>query len=237
VNAARQSSPAGPLTAGDSPSRSPRHDELGPASRPTVATTSAPTATAPSSTAPAETAPSPAAPAEAAPVDSPAVSIRLARLEDSEAIRAIYNVEVETSTVTMDLRARTMDEQRHWLGARSGAHAVVVAVVEDGNGERVAGFASLSPWRSRPGYSTTVEDSVYVDRSQQGLGLGRRLLGELLAVARAHGFHAVMARIASGHEASLALHRRFGFELVGTEREVARKFGRWIDIDVLQLLL
>jgi len=167
------------------------------------------------------------------------VGVRLARLEDSEALRAIYNVEVETSTVTMDLRARSADEQRHWLQARSGAHAVVVATRRDDGeqGEQVAGFASLSPWRSRPGYSTTVEDSVYVDRAFQGLGVGRRLLDELLTVARAHGFHAVMARIASGHEASLALHRRCGFEVVGIERQVGRKFGRWIDIELLELLL
>jgi L-amino acid N-acyltransferase len=172
-----------------------------------------------------------------APADADAVTVRLARLEDCEAIRAIYNVEVETSTVTMDLRARTAEEQRHWLLARSGAHAVVVATLEEPAGERVTGFASLSPWRNRPGYSTSVEDSVYVDRSCQGLGVGRRLLGELLTVAEAHGFHAVMARVASDHTASLALHRGFGFELVGTERQVGRKFGRWIDIDVLQLLL
>jgi phosphinothricin acetyltransferase len=179
----------------------------------------------------------PAGPTTATPL-ADALTVRLARLEDCEAIRGIYNLEVETSTVTMDLRARTAEEQRHWLLARSGAHAVVVATLaEDDDGERVAGFASLSPWRSRPGYSTSVEDSVYVDRSCQGLGVGRRLLGELLTVAEAHGFHAVLARIASGHAASLALHRGFGFELVGTERQVGRKFGRWIDIDVLQLLL
>jgi phosphinothricin acetyltransferase len=176
-----------------------------------------------------------AAPPEAA--SDADVTIRLARLEDAEAIRTIYNVEVETSTVTMDLRGRTAEEQRHWLSARSGAHAVVVASVTEVDGDRVAGFASLSPWRSRPGYSTSVEDSVYVDRSWQGRGLGRLLLGELLSVAQAHGFHAVLARVASGHGASIALHRSFGFELVGTERQVGRKFGRWIDIDVLQLLL
>ena len=98
-------------------------------------------------------------------------------------------------------------------------------------------FASLSPWRGRPGYSTTVEDSVYVDRAHQGMGVGSALLGEVLSVARLHGFHAVMARIAAGHQPSRGLHERFGFEHVGTEREVGRKFGRWIDIDLLQLIL
>lgn len=159
--------------------------------------------------------------------------MRLARLEDSEAIRRIYNIEVETSTVTMDILARTVEEQRQWLVARSGAHAVVVAEA----GPTVVGFGSLSPWRDRAGYRTTVEDSVYVDRGAQGLGVGRALLSRLLEIARNHGFHAVMARIAAGHDASLALHRSLGFAHVGTEHEVGRKFGRWVDIELLELLL
>ena len=101
----------------------------------------------------------------------------------------------------------------------------------------MAGFASLSPYRDRPAYRTTVEDSVYVDRRHQGRGIGRRLLGELLDRATESGFHAVMARIVGGHEASIALHRSLGFEVVGTEREVGRKFNRWLDVVLMQRLL
>ncbi|MPY93426.1 MAG: GNAT family N-acetyltransferase [Acidimicrobiia bacterium] len=161
------------------------------------------------------------------------IGVRLARLEDSEAIRGIYNVEVESSTVTMDIVARSAAEQREWLVARSGAHAVVVAE----HGEGVVGFGSLSSWRDRAGYRTTVEDSVYVDRSAQGLGVGRAVLVELVDIARIHGFHAMMARIAAGHEASRRLHEGLGFRHVGTEHEVGRKFGRWVDIELLELLL
>src|SRR5690606_29026794 len=107
--------------------------------------------------------------------------------DDAAAICGIYNPEVLESTVTFDLVARTLDEQRQWLRARSGAHAVLVA--EDEAGE-VVGFASLSPYKERPAYSTTVEDSVYVRRDAQGQGVGRLLLGELLATASSHGFHA-----------------------------------------------
>ena len=158
---------------------------------------------------------------------------RLATIDDAEATRAIYNVEVAESTVTFDLVPRTLDEQRAWLSARSGAHAVLVA--ED-NGD-VVGFASLSPYRDRPAYSTTVEDSVYVRRDQQGKGVGKLLLGDLVGLATSHGFHAMVARIVGGHDASIALHRSLGFEVVGTEREVGRKFGRWLDVLVMQLLL
>ena len=163
-----------------------------------------------------------------------ALSVRPATDGDAEALRAIYNPEVLESTVTFDLVPRTLDDQLAWQQARSGAHVVLVAV--DGSDE-VVGFGSLSPYKERPAYSTTVEDSVYVRRDQQGRGVGRLLLQELVAIATAHGFHAMMARIVGDHEASIALHRALGFEMVGTEREVGRKFGRWLDVIVMQRLL
>jgi len=162
------------------------------------------------------------------------VEVRRAVDEDAEAIRRIYNPEVLESTVTFDLVPRTLEEQLAWLRRRSGAHAVLVAV--DGEGE-VAGFGSLSTYKERAAYSTTVEDSVYVARDRQGQGIGRLLLAELLTTATAHGFHAVMARIVGGHDASIRLHAGAGFEIVGTEREVGRKFGRWLDVVVMQKLL
>jgi L-amino acid N-acyltransferase YncA len=161
------------------------------------------------------------------------VEIRLAEVGDAEAIRAIYNHEVLRSTVTFDLRPRSLEEQEQWLVARSGAHAVIVAV----DGDEVVGFGSLSPFRERPAYSTSVEDSIYVRGDQRGTGVGRALLEELIKLATQHGFHTVLARIVGGHEASIALHEAVGFEVVGTEREVGRKFGRWLDVMVMQRLL
>jgi L-amino acid N-acyltransferase len=159
--------------------------------------------------------------------------IRPARLEDSEAIRAIYNHEVATGTATFDLVARSVDEQRRWLTERSGAHAVIVGVVD---GE-VAGFASLSRYKERPAYNTTVEDSIYLAAAHQGKGLGEQLLNEIIATAALHGFHAVVARISGESEASIRVHAKVGFEIVGREREVGRKFGRWLDVVVMQKLL
>jgi L-amino acid N-acyltransferase YncA len=164
----------------------------------------------------------------------PRVTVRSARLEDAEATRQIYNAEVTTSTVTFDLVPRSLAEQRDWLTARSGAHAVLVAEDE---AEGVVGFASLSPWGKRPAYATSVEDSVYVHRDHRGRGIGKALLRELLDVATAHGFHAVFARIVGDQGASATLHEALGFEVVGTEREVGRKFGRWLDVVVMELLL
>ena len=159
--------------------------------------------------------------------------LRPAEPDDAEAIRSIYNVEVETSTVTFDLVARSDEAQRRWLAERSGAHAVVVAELD---GEVVA-YGSLSPWRDRPAYSTSVEDSVYVHRDHHGRGVGRAVLTELVDRAQAHGFHALFARIVGGHEASIGLHAALGFEVVGHEREVGRKFGRWLDVIVMERLL
>jgi phosphinothricin acetyltransferase len=161
--------------------------------------------------------------------------VRLATLDDAEAIRTIYNQEVTGSTVTFDLVPRSAADQREWLAAHAGAHPAVVAV-DDRSGE-VVGFGSLSPYRSRPAYATTVEDSVYVHPDHQGKGVGRLLLEELVRLATDHGFHSVMARIVGEHEASIALHRACGFELVGIEREVGRKFGKWLDVALMQRLL
>jgi L-amino acid N-acyltransferase len=161
------------------------------------------------------------------------VSIRLAERRDAEAIRAIYNREVMASTVTFDMVPRTLDEQVQWIDEHAGGHPAVVAEA-DGT---VVGFGSLSPYRPRPAYATTVENSVYVDPAHQGRGVGRAILDELVRRAADHGFHSVVARIVGGHEASIALHAACGFATVGVEREVGRKFGRWLDVVVMQRML
>src|SRR4051794_41795621 len=89
---------------------------------------------------------------------------------------------------------RTLDEQVQWLDEHAGGHPALVAEV-DGD---IVGFASLSPFRSRPAYATTVEDSVYLRAGYQGGGIGRKLLEELVRLAALHGFHAVIARITGG---------------------------------------
>jgi phosphinothricin acetyltransferase len=164
----------------------------------------------------------------------PAMEVRLATAGDAEAIREIYNAEVSGSTVTFDLVPRTLEEQRAWLADHAGAHPAIVAVDDGG---AVVGFASLSPYKERPAYATSVENSVFVHRDHRGEGIGKALLTELVRLARDHGFHTIIARIVGDNEASIRAHRAVGFELVGVEREVGRKFGRWLDVVELQLLL
>jgi L-amino acid N-acyltransferase YncA len=162
------------------------------------------------------------------------VHLRLAERRDAGAIRSIYNPEVLESTVTFDLVPRSLEDQMVWLDEHAGGHPAIVAT--DGDAE-VLGFASLSPYRPRAAYSTTVEDSVYVRRDCRGNGVGAALLGELVRLGTAHGFHSAIARIVGNHEASIALHSRCGFTTIGTEREVGRKFGRWLDVVLMQRML
>lgn len=167
-----------------------------------------------------------------------AVTIRLASLDDAPAIRAIYNFEVENHTTTFDLVPRTLEAQRAWLSERSGAFAAVVATIANRDGvQRVVGFASLSPYKERPAYRTTVENSVYVSREHAGKGIGRALMGHLIDVARGSGFHSMIARIEASSDASRALHLSCGFVLLGVEVEVGRKFNRWLSTASMQLML
>ena len=164
----------------------------------------------------------------------PNVTVRIADSNDAEAIADIYNYEVENTTATFDLVRRTIDAQREWLAARTGAFAAIVAHdTEHG----VIGFAALSTYRDRAGYRTTVENSVYVRRDHQRRGVGRLLLGSLVELARDSGFHTIIARIDSQSRGSLALHRSLGFTEIGVEREIGRKFGRWLDSVIMQKML
>ena len=170
---------------------------------------------------------------------------RLAAPGDADAIRAIYNVEVLGSTNTFDMVARTKAEQEQWLREHRGVHPAVVAVEDPSmaeghagaRGEIVLGFGSLSAFRERSGYAATAENSLYVDRAHRGKGVGRAILDELLALASAHGFHSVIARVAGHNETSIGLHRAAGFELVGVEREIGRKHRQWLDVVELQRLV
>jgi phosphinothricin acetyltransferase len=152
---------------------------------------------------------------------------------DTEPTRQIYNYAVTSTTATLDLEPRTVAEQERWVRDHMGIYTALVAELDG----QVVGFASISPFRPRPGYSSSVEDSIYLDPSVWGQGLGKLLLNRLLVAAADLGFHTCIAHVVADHEASLGLHQSQGFQLVGIEREIGRKFGRWIDLAILQLML
>jgi phosphinothricin acetyltransferase len=173
-------------------------------------------------------------PSAASATGNRTITIRAAERRDAEAIRAIYNAEVTSSTVTFDLVPRTLDDQIAWIDQHSGAHPAIVALDEHG---AVIGFASLSAFKERAAYATSVENSVYVHAEHQRQGVGRRLLTELVELGREHGFHTIIARIVGDHATSIALHEACGFELVGVEREIGRKFSHWLDVVEMQRML
>ncbi|MEY2415869.1 MAG: L-amino acid N-acyltransferase [Ilumatobacteraceae bacterium] len=165
------------------------------------------------------------------------ITLRLASLGDAEQIRQIYNYEVSNTTATFDLVPRSLSDQQQWIADRNGAFAAIVAIDPSDERGDVVGFGSLSPYKERAAYRTSVEDSVYVRRDRNGRGIGKLIVNELLRVAAVSGFHAVFARISAASDASIALHRTCGFELVGVEREVGRKFNKWLDVAIMQALL
>jgi phosphinothricin acetyltransferase len=161
------------------------------------------------------------------------VTIRAACEGDLDAIGAIYNEAVLTTTATFDIEPRTPEEQRAWFDSRGPRHPILVAEV----GGEVVGWACLSRWSDRPAYDDTTETSFYVAASHRGQGIGRALKESLIVEARRLGFHTLIARVAAGSDASLHLNMSLGFELVGTLREVGLKFGRRLDVHILQLVL
>ena len=159
-------------------------------------------------------------------------AIRPARLSDLGAITEIYNEAVRTTTATFDTEPKTVAQQQRWYQSHGGRYPIVVAEVE---GE-VVGWACLSRWSERPAYDDTAETSFYVKSGHRGRGIGRELKEALLQQGRRLGFHSLIARVAEGSEASLHLNQSAGFRHVGVLKEVGRKFGRLLDVHVMQVI-
>ena len=160
-------------------------------------------------------------------------AIRPATANDLDAIRAVYNYYVTHSTCTYQIELETAAERAAWFRDRSERHPVTVAEREG----IVIGWAALSPWKSRCGYAWAAEASVYIHHEHHRRGAGKALLIDLIDRAKALGLHTVIGGACSTQTASLALQAALGFEVIGTFREVGRKFDRWLDVTHTQLVL
>src|SRR3990172_239626 len=156
--------------------------------------------------------------------------IRAAGEPDIQAILDIYNEAVLNSTATFDLEPRSMAAHRDWVKQFEYPYVLLVA---ERVGE-VVGWGCLHPFGGKPGYRFTTENSVYVRADYRGTGVGKALLAALVERAGANGFHTIIARIAGQNPISVRLHRSLGFEHAGHEKEVGQKFGRWLDVVVMQ---
>lgn len=158
--------------------------------------------------------------------------IRPATLQDQPGILEIYNESVLHSTATFDTDTRTPEKQLEWFNRHKANHPVLVAE-DDG---KIAGWASLSPWSDRCAYDSTVEVSVYLAPEQRGKGLGFQLLQQVTEAGRKAGNHTVISRISSDNLASIRIHEKAGYSTVGTMKEVGFKFGRFLDVVMMQIV-
>lgn len=162
------------------------------------------------------------------------VLIRDAVTGDLEAITAIYNHAVAHTTAIWNETVVDLEDRAVWLRDRQGGGFPVLVAVD---GEAVIGYATYTQWRPHSGYRHSVEHSVYVREDQRGRGLGSALMTALIERARAQGVHAMIAAVESENRGSIALHERLGFVEVGRMPQVGVKFGRWLDLTMLQLTL
>ncbi len=161
------------------------------------------------------------------------VAIRDATPADIPDITAIYRHAVLNTVATLDTDEPTVESQTEWFHHHDSQYPVIVAV----RNHEVVGWASLSKWSAKKGYRTTAEGSVYVSPDQRNRGIGSMLLQALISRARSAGLHVIVARISTSNQTSIRLVMRHGFVSVGTMKEVGIKFGDYVDVEVLQLLL
>jgi len=170
-----------------------------------------------------------------APSPAHAFQVRDPRPDDLPAIRDIYAHHVMRGVATFELDPPTLDEMR--ARHRALAEQGMPYLVAESGGE-ILGYCYAGPYRPRPAYRYTLEDSVYIRHDAAGRGIGRALLAELIARSRAGGWRQLVAVIGdSANTGSVALHAALGFEPTGTLRSVGYKHGRWVDTVIMQLPL
>jgi phosphinothricin acetyltransferase len=163
------------------------------------------------------------------------MNVRPATRDDLPGILEIYNEAVLNTTATYDYEPRTLEHRVAWFEDHV-KHNYPVFVAVNGDG-RVAGWSALNRYHDRKGYQFSTENSVYVAADQRGKGTGKLLLKPLIDAARERGLHAILAGIDAQNEASIRLHAAFGFVKVAHFKQVGFKFGRWLDVVYLELLL
>jgi L-amino acid N-acyltransferase YncA len=156
--------------------------------------------------------------------------IRLAILEDLGAITEIYNDAILKTVATFDTEPKTVEEQKHWFESHGPKYPILVAEQDT----VIVGWASLSQWSNRCAYSDTAEISLYIREDQRGKGIGHKLLEAIIDAGQNVDLHTVIARIAEGNEVSIHLHEAVGFKHIGIMKQVGRKFGRLLDVYMMQ---
>ncbi len=158
--------------------------------------------------------------------------IRPATIDDLPVITEIYNDAIKRTVATFDTEPKSLEEQKIWFKAHGTRYPIMVAQTEG-----VVGWASLSQYSDRCAYSNTAEVSVYIAEEHRGKGFGHTLLQSIIQHGKEIGHHVLLARIADGNDVSIHIFEKQGFTHVGVLKEVGRKFGRLIDVYIMQKLL
>ena len=161
-------------------------------------------------------------------------AVRKASTADIPFILEITNHEILTSTVLYEYEPRTIKQQTEWYNEKLAHKWPIIVAEQEGV---VVGFGTYGSFRARPAYSKSIEHSVYVHKDHRAKTVGNALMVELIRLAKDGGFHTMIAGIDSSNMGSVEFHRKFGFEVVGTFKEVGFKFDMWLDVVFMQLLL
>lgn len=158
------------------------------------------------------------------------LKIRSAELKDIDSLTKIYNEAIVKTNATFDTEEKSIIDMKKWYEGHSSKNPVIVCIKD----EKVTGWASLSKYDTKKAYSDTAELSLYVLKDFQGQGIGKNLMDEILKRGKKAGLHAVIARVTEGNNVSVHLHEKFGFEQIGTLKEVGKKFGKVLDVHIFE---
>lgn len=161
--------------------------------------------------------------------------IRTARIEDLETILEIVNDAILNTTAIYDYDMRTLNEQISWFQEKQQSGFPVIVSTDEN--DKVTGFGTYGTFRMKIGFKFTVEHSVYVKEGLSGKGIGKALLSELIALAKAQKMHVMVGCIDAENTGSIAFHEKFGFKKAGILKESGYKFDKWLDLQFVQLLL
>ncbi len=150
-------------------------------------------------------------------------------------ILEIFNNAIANSTALYEYQPRTMATMRMWFSAKAAGNFPVIGITNDDG--VLLGFASYGTFRAFPAFKYSVEHSVYIHKDHRGIGLGRMLMAEIIAAAKAQQMHVLVGGIDASNESSIALHEKLGFTHAGTILQAGFKFGRWLDLAFYQLQL
>jgi len=156
--------------------------------------------------------------------------IRKAELKDIEQIRSIYNKAILKTIATFDIEKKDLTEMKKWFKSHGPKNPIIVAEI----GKEIVGWASLSSYSTRCAYSDTAELSLYVKKEYQGKGIGNKLMRTIIEEGEKAGLHTIISRIADGNKISVKLHEKYGFFYVGVLKEVGKKFGKIIDVHLME---